>query len=418
MFSERRNWLAIGSVVLLGALALLQHWLADRRPAPTQSRAAHEFVVTSSEDKGPGSLREAILAADTAEGRARIVFLIKRVVLRTPLPPLVNMRGIAIEAPEEGAEIDARGLDVGPVLDVDARNSSIVGIAIRNAPQQAILVRADGFQLRSATVERSDEGLYVADGIKNVVVEGTRFANNRIGVRLVSSDAGIVLRGNRFVGHREAAVWAVRREFDSRSARKVMVLDNHFQDDRISLVLGNAPVVVVHNEFSRQHEAALFLVGQGVVVRENRIRNGAGSGIIVDGVQGAVIEANELDRNSALAILVRGSRNTLVQGNRIHNNGYGIAFVLGDSSSPTVARQNLLLSQRYDGITVIGDAPVIGHNQVRNSRLAAIRLLDFFPLKGAKIEAQPFLEGNVWAGNALNEPVRGEYRQTKRETSE
>lgn len=413
MLLDRRNWLPLASLAVLGTLAMLQHWLVDRRPAPTGSRAAHEFLVISSEDKGPGSLREAIFAVDTADGRARIELRTKRIVVTSPLPPIVNPHGVVIEASKDGTEIDARGLAYGPVLDIDAGNSSLTGVAIRNAPEQGVLLRAGGFQLRSANIENCDEGLHVADGIRNVLVEENRFSNNRVGIILTSSEPGIVLRNNQFAGHRDAAVWAVRREFDKRAARMALVQNNRFQGDRNSLVLANAPVTVESNEFWKPQEAALFLIGQGAVVRKNRIRDGAGAGIIADGTQGSVIEANELDHNSGLAILVRSSRNTLVQSNRVHGNGYGIAFVLGEAVSPSIARENILLGQHYDGIVVIGDSPVLKRNQVLNSRSAGLRLLDFFPLKGAKVSTHPFLEGNVWKGNSPNDPVPGEYRVKK-----
>ncbi|MGH8309996.1 MAG: right-handed parallel beta-helix repeat-containing protein, partial [Steroidobacteraceae bacterium] len=414
---DSRNLLAFGALALMGTLALLEHWVADRRPAPAAVRAAHESVVVNGGDRGAGSLREAVFAADSAAGRARIVLRTARIALRSPLPPIVNPHGVVIEAEQQGTEIDARELDNGPVFDIDANSSSINGLVIRNAREQAILVRAGNFQLTATTIEDCDEGVYVAEGIRGVLIEDSQFANNRIGIRLASASPDIVVRHNRFAGHRDAALWIVRSEFDRRDARPMLVRENHFRDDRISVVLGNAAVAVESNEFERARDAALYLIGEGAIVRANRIRNGPTTGIVAQAAHGAAIESNELDHLSALAILVRDSRNTLVRGNRLHNNGYGIAFVLGEAGRPSVAHDNTLMSQRYDGIIVIGDSPVLRHNRVLASRSAALRVLDFLPLVGRRVTARPFLQDNVWDGNRFNEVVRGVYRQEKTEAA-
>ena len=415
---ETRYRVAIGAVAALGALALVQHWLADRRPVALQLRAAQEFVVTSSGDDGPGSLREAIFAADSVQGRARIVLRPDVIVLRTPLPPLVNPSGIVVEVADAKTEIDARALAAGPIFDVDAPNSVISGVKMLHAPEQAVLLRADAFRLVGATIVDCDEGLHVADNVDNLIVESTRFENNRLGVQLESTSSGIILRGNRFVGHRDAAVWAVRgKPLDDADVRGATLSGNYFEDDRMSLVLGNVRATVENNEFVKAREVALFLIGGGAIVRGNRIRSGSGIGIFADATQGTLIEANELDHNRALAILVRSSRGALLRKNRVYDNGYGIGFVLNERSNPNVAADNTLLTQQFDGIVVIGDSPVIRRNVALNNRSAGLRILTFLPRTGPRIAANPFIDNNTFGGNTLNEPVRGEFRAAVVETA-
>lgn len=411
MLYRSRNQVAIGSVVLLGMLALLQQWLTNRRPLAPDMRATQEFIVTSAADRGPGSLREAIFGADVAQERARIVLRVNRIVLRSPLPPLVNPLGVVIEAADREVEIDARSLRQGMVFDVDAPDSVISGLQISNAPEQAILARKDGLHILNTKIANCDEGLHAVEGINNLVVDRSSFDNNRIGVWLTGAGSGMILRNNRFHAHKDAAIWAVKgSQLATQQAKALEIRNNYFDGDRMSLVLGNTPAVIEENEFVKSGEAALFLMGEGLVVRGNRVRDSVGIGVVANTAQGAVIEANELDHNQALALLVRSSGNALVQKNRVYDNGYGIAFVLGDPRSPSVATENTLLGQHYDGIIVIGDSPIIKHNRALNSSLAGIRILDFIPRVGSRVLANPLLQDNTFDGNKLNTPMRGEYR--------
>ena len=412
---DARHCVAAACLAVIGVCALLPGWFADRRPVPVDDRADREFTVTSGADRGAGSLREALFGAASAGKRARIVLRAPRIEPRSPLPPVVNPEGVLIEAEGPGIEIDARALAGGPVIDVDSRNSILRGFSIRGAPEQAVLARAQGLRLSEMRIEGSDEAVHVAEGLRSVLIDGNEFVDNRIGIRLATSGNGVLVRDNRFSGHQDAAVWAVGSRFEGRGAGAIALRDNWFSDDRVSLVLGNAAVQVENNEFERARDSAVYLVGEGAVVRGNRIRNGSGSGVIAQGVHGAVIENNELDHLAALAILVRGSRDILVRRNRLHHNGYGIAFVLGEAARPGVARENVLLAQRYDGIVVIGDSPVLRDNRVLTSRQAGLRLLEFVPLDGRRVAAEPLMLANVWDGNGQNDAVRGTYLQTRAE---
>ncbi|MGH8630376.1 MAG: hypothetical protein ACREU7_06380, partial [Burkholderiales bacterium] len=166
-----------------------------------------EFQVTSGADRG---LREAIFAADSADGRARIVLRSVRIALQSPLPPLVNAAGVVIEGAAQGSEIDAQLIGSGSVFDIEAPASVVRGVHVLNAPGGAVVVRACGVRLQDLRLANGDEGLLVAEEVENLVVEQVRFEGNRIGAHILSPDRGVILRNNRFHGNREAAVWAVR----------------------------------------------------------------------------------------------------------------------------------------------------------------------------------------------------------------
>lgn len=408
--AERRSAVGAAAVLLLGALALAQHGFDDYRPPAAENRVAGELVVTSAADRGEGSLREAIFAAATAPGRVRIVVRAGPIALKSALPPLVNPAGIVIQG-AEGAEIDASGAGSGPVIDVAAPRSQVAGLAVTGAQGQAVVVRAPGFRLSDARIERCAVGVLAAEGADDLAIERTRFVQNGVGIRIEAPAAGMAVRDNHFARHGEAAVWMVRAAdapFDER--RRVVVSGNRFDGDRLSVVAGNMAVAIERNEVVAAREAAVYVIGRGVAVRNNQVREGAGIGVLLQDAPGVVVESNDISRQQSLGVMVRASGGATVQGNRVHGNGYGMAFVLGSAGSPVMVSENSVLGQRFDGIIVIGDSPVVRRNQSLNNGQAGLRILDFLPANAKEVASTPFLEDNRASGNKLAEVLRGQYR--------
>lgn len=396
-------------VAWTGLVAVSERWLSERRPASPELRAAHRIVVTSAVDGGPGSLREAIYAADRAGERALVEVDVARIALRTPLPPLVNPDGVVIDAERSRCEIDASAVS-GPVLDLAAPRSVVRGLRIRGAADQGILVRLRGARILSVGLADCGEGVHLVEGADDVQVLDSVFEANGTGVRLPPAPSGIVLSGNRFSRHEQAGVWAVAAAPPSGVAVPGLVLrDNRFDGDRIGIVLIHSPAEVERNELLGARESAIYLTGGGVL-RSNRIRGGASVGVFGDGTEGALLEDNEIDRNFAVGILLRAARTTTVRRNRISLNGYGIAIVSAGRGAPSVVADNLILSQQFDGLFVVGGSPVLQGNRVLGSGSAGLRLLDLVPLRGPRQVAEPLLQGNVLRNNRLGETVRGEYR--------
>ncbi len=404
---------ALAWSAVLAVLVLVQHWVAARRPPPPELRATREFLVTSAADDGTGSLREAIFAAAGAAGRARIRLPAGRILVQSPLPPVVNADGVLIEGVAGSTEIDGSGLASGPVLDIDAPGSLVSGVRITNAREQGIVARKDGLRVARSGFVNCDQGLYVADGVSGLAVDGSTFSQNRVGVWLAGVRGDNDVRNSRFLRHGDAAIWVVRRQVEAPAGR-VLVSRSQFEQDRISLVLANTPVEVENNDFVGARDAAIVLLGQGAVVRRNRIRQGTGVGLIADDTDGVVIDGNEVDHNQAIGILVRSSGDALVRSNRLHANGYGLAFVFGRGRTPNVGAENTILRHTYDGVITIGDSPVLRDNAVLNGSLAGLRILDFYSATGARIASDPLLQRNRVEGNALNTAVRGEYRTPAR----
>jgi hypothetical protein len=388
-----RSIIAIAVFLGVAALVVLGRQFEVRRAGSESLSNAVSLTVTNGADRGPGTLREALFLAAAAPGPTRISLQVAKISLTSPLPPIVNSHGVNIVAGHAGSEIDAQALSSGPALDVAAANVSVDGVAIRHCSNAAILVRAVHFSLENATLESCDVGVDVAENAHDLLLEHNRFINDRIGVRFTAASSDTTVAANEFSGEKDAGIWAVRGQTDLQPGT-LSVRANRFDSDRSGMVAGNINIIAEQNEFSGAQAAAVDLVGAGVVVRGNRVSGGSGMGIIAEGVRAAVIDNNELNGLAAYGIMIRGSSNALVRANRLYGCAYGMAFVLGDSRSPTTAVDNIIIEPRYDGIDVVGDAPILRRNHVIKPHAFAIRIEEFQRPDGSKVVSAPFLDDN------------------------
>lgn len=411
----RRYSVSLAVVVLLGVAAVSARWLGRLRPLEPELRAQRTITVVSGADSGPGTLREALFATARSSERVRILLRAKRVILRTPLPPATVAGGVVIDAADSGCEIDGAAVPGGPLLDLTSARSSIVGLSIRNARDQGIIVRANSILLRGLKVSRSGDGIVIGNGVVQTRIEQSAFDSNVTGIRILYPPVQCVIQDNTFRNHDEAAIWSsAPAPIGGDAAARVIVQRNRFEGDRISIALMNVPGIIIGNEISRDRQYAMYLFGSRAIVRRNRI-HGGGIGLMADGEQGSVIAQNEIDRTSQVGMLVRNSRNSLVVGNRVYSNAYGIASVFGEQANPDVFDDNLIMANGIDGIWIVGAAPLIRHNDVLNNGGAAARVLDFVPWDGPRIGAAPRMENNTFRDNKINEAVRGEYRPKREE---
>jgi parallel beta-helix repeat protein len=405
---SRRSLIAVVVVVLIAALGAVGRWYEVHHAAPEALSSNLAVRVTSGNDRGPGTLREALYIVATAPTAAAIVLEVPRVTLQTPLPPLVNARGIHISTQGRTTEIDARALPSGPVLDVAAANAMIEGLLIRGCPGTAILLRARRFRLSATTVHSCDVGVDVAENATDVLLERNRFVEDRVGIRFAASVTNSAVVGNAFQASRDAGLWAVRSEADN-GAAPISVHDNHFRQDHTGMVSGNVALLIERNDLTGEQEAAIHLVGPGAVIRGNTVTGGAAApatgagpsgqdmGIVAENTRGLIIESNEIDGVGAYGILMRNSANALIRANRMHSCAFGMAFVLGNASSPSTAVDNTIIEPRFNGIDVIGDSPILRHNQVVQPHNLALHVENYQPPDGALVRATPFLEGNSFS---------------------
>jgi parallel beta-helix repeat protein len=391
MAVNRRAVVSIVVLALLGVFVGIGIWYESRKTVPSQAEETAAIAVTSGEDRGPGSLREALFIAAAAKGPSTISIDVPKITLATALPPVINAQGITITSSQPNGEIDGGNLPSGTVLDVASTNVTIKGLRIRNGKSAGILLRAGRFRLESTTIQDCDVGIDIGENATEVLLEQNRFAANRVGVRFAGSNQNTSVLKNEFAAHRDAGIWAVRAAPDSRRD-PISIRDNRFTKERIGVLTANVAVSLERNEILDSIEAAMQLMGPGAVARGNRISGGEAMGIIAENSRGVVIEDNEIDGLKAYGIMLKASADAVVQGNRVHNCGYGLAFVLG--TSPSTAIKNTIIEPKGNGIDVIGDSPVLRDNNVVRPRGLALKVVDFRSPEGNTVRSQPFLEGN------------------------
>jgi parallel beta-helix repeat protein len=395
MRSGRRIGVAIGVLAVLAILVGVGRWYQVTHSAPGPTAPGVTAIVSNGNDRGPGSLREALFVVASAKDPATISIQVPRITLQTALPPIVTAKGVRIFAASPGAQIDAQALTNTAVLDVAGPNTTIEGVVIRNCMGAAILLRAERFRMQSSAIESCDVGVEIAENASEVLLERNRFTGNRVGVRFAASSGNTTVVKNEFEGDKDAGFWAVRSAPET-AAAVINVRENRFSDGRNGLVVGNISLLIERNEIINAREAAIHVVGAGATVRGNRITGGASMGIVAENARSAIIEGNELDGLVAYGIMVRGSENTLVRGNRMHNCGYGMAFVLGSAGGPSTAVDNTVIEPKFNGIDVVGDSPILRGNQVLRPRARALSVQDFTPPNGKVVQSKPFLEKNTF----------------------
>jgi parallel beta-helix repeat protein len=412
MRTSRRIASALGVLVVLAAIAGVGWWYQATHQTPGPSTRGVTAIVTSGEDRGPGTLREALFVVASAKEAATISVQVPRITLQTALPPIATAHGLRIETQQQGgAEIDASALMGAAVLDVAGPNTSIEGIAIRNCSGAAVLLRAKRFRLTDTTIQACDVGVEVAENASDVLLERNKFVDARVGIRFAASASNTSVVKNEFSNSKDAGLWAVQSAPES-NPQAITIRDNRFSGDRMGMVLGNVSVVVERNELINAREAAIQVVGAGAVIRGNRVTGGAAMGIVAENALGAVIEGNELDGLTAYGIMVRGSANTLLRNNRMHNCGYGMAFVLGDARGPSTAVENTIIAPKFNGIDVVGDSPILRRNQVLRPRALALHVEDFQPPQGQKVHSKPFLDNNTFEAADTTVAAGNRPRQT------
>jgi parallel beta-helix repeat protein len=397
MSPRQRIAVAIGVFVLLGVIVAVGRWYESHHARPQPIATKDVLVhVTNAGDRGPGTLREALFIVAATNGPAAISIDVPHIELETTLPALVNGHGVTIRAKAAGAQISAKALDAGPVLDVSGPDTSVEGLTITDCPGAAVLVRATRFHLSSTTLASCDVGVDVAENASQTLLDRNRFSKDRVGVRFAASGHGSAVTNNEFDDDKDAGVWAVRSAPDSHD-EAIGIHDNKFTENGTGVVAGNVPVLVEHNDFINAKEADVHVVGNGAVVRGNHINGGAAMGIVAEGAHGAIIESNELEGLAAYGVMVRNSSNILVRSNRLHNCGYGFAFVLGDAQGASTAVDNTIIEPKFNGIDVVGDSPILRRNQVLRPHAFALHVEDFQPPGGGgKVQSKPFLDHNTF----------------------
>lgn len=400
---QRRAQVPTAAVALVGVLATTTPWLDSLRPSSPDGLLTERFRVNSDADSGPGTLREGIFAADRSGRAARVQLDVGRIVLESPLPPLLNPNGIVIDGARSRTQIVSRQAG-GPIFDVSAPQSAILGLRITGAAGPAVLARSSGLKLQDVVIENSAVGVYVVEGAGQVSVTDSSFRDNVVGIHLPGDIRQVTIRNNTFEGHRDAAIWAVARTPQTVGGQvQLDVVRNQSVGDAKPVVLFNVSARIDDNVFQDAHSSAIYVSGSTAVIRRNRVRAGRRFGVEVLALSSGLIASNEIDHNCAGGVLVRASRNTQIISNRIYANGSGIVIVSGEPANPSRVTDNLVARHQLDGLHLIGASPLVERNQVLQNRRAGLRISTLNAGGRLALMSNPRLAFNRVSGNGTDE---------------
>lgn len=294
----------------------------------TTAQAA-DFTVSNELDFGAGSLRDAILLANSQAGSDRIAFAIpgsnlpKKIALQSPLPPITESLEIdgttqdpASQTPS--IELDGSGAGSGNGLEIQASGCTVRGLIINSFAGSGITVASSNGTTSGTSIFFSWIGL---DASGNSAA-----ANGAHGISLVDS-VGAVIGGT---------TQSLRNVISGNQFSGVNISGSNGDDNR---VLGNY----------------IGLDRSGL----NLVTNGTGGGIIVSSPNTTIGVPNfglgNVIAGSSFAALIRldTSGNTVI-GNFIGTNANGDA-TLGSGIANVI-----------DGISVFGSNNIIGSPNAGN----------------------------------------------------
>ncbi|TLZ14612.1 MAG: hypothetical protein E6K31_00460 [Gammaproteobacteria bacterium] len=404
------------SLLLLAAVVTLRN--PDANGAPARAAAA-ELVVSSARDAGPQTLRDAILAADRLSGRAHILVTAKLIALASPLPALVNPRGVDIEAAADSGTLDADHLASGVVLQINSPGSTLKGLHIVHAHGTAILVNAADVQLDSVIIGDSKAGILVNAAARGCAIRASTFERDETGVIAEAGVRDLTVAGGVFRDNTRAGIWSVAATGKGATApdpgtegnrpqEPVRIIDGVFERNASGVVIANQPAFLHKDRFLGSHDSAVLILSGAARIEDSEIRDSGGTALSVTAGKSVHLTHNTFANNPKVAIMMSDSDVT-IENNTLSHNGFGIVSILTQGSLTPQIRGNLITGTTGDGITVIGGSPRLERNQVLDGHSAGLRLLDVVQPNGG-LKATPTLEANVFKGNALDQPVHGVYK--------
>jgi hypothetical protein len=383
-----------------------------RRPTP-------DFVVTNPRDAGPGTLRDAILAADRLSSRAHIQIAVERISIESALPALTNPRGVDIDAKPGSGIIDAAQQPSGATLQLNSPASSVRDLHILNARGTGIIVNASGVELGTVTVGDSKLGLLLTSAARGCTIRAAIFERNETAILAEPGVHAVTIAASTFAHNSHAAFWfvsAADKATDPAAGdgpatqEHVRILDSTFTQNASGVVVANQPTLVRKAHFTANRDSAVLVLGGSARIEDSEIRGTQGTAISVNSARAVQLLHNTLADNTATAIMARDSTVTIAH-NSLEHNGVGIVAIVTREPATTVISDNTITRTTGDALVVIGGMTVVERNEVVGNHGVALRALDLVTESG-RAKATPRLDGNLFKGNAADAPVPGDYKMT------
>jgi hypothetical protein len=403
-----------GLLFVAAALSGNNHYAGVTQAKPS----GEDFVVSSPGDAGPGSLRDAILAADRLSEKARIVIESKRITIESALPALVNPHGISIEAAPQAGIIDAARQSKGATLQINSPSSTLRGLSIVNAREIAIVVAAPAAELATVAVSNSKIGILLGAAAKGCVIRKSSFEHDDTAITAETGVRDVTVVDSAFRANTRAGFWFVGAPDNGAGPSaapdkgetptySVRLVGDTFEKNAAGVVVANRPTLIQGSHFIGNQESAIMILSGAARIQDNDIRSSTGTAISVTNGNAVWVMHNVLDANRASAIMVRDSQAT-IEGNKIQENAFGIVTI-SNGTSDTLIRDNWLSMNSADAITVIAGSPQVLRNQMLSNGGAGLRILDLVTAQGG-LKATPHLDANVFKDNRIDMPPAGTYK--------
>jgi hypothetical protein len=362
--TTRRSALLLSAPLVLGFTLAPLVPLADSSPlAVVMTAPASTFVVTSTADSGPGSLRQAILDANAHPGADMIVFNIPGAGLHT-ITPFTALPTISDPVTIDGSTqpgftgspiIELNGTQAGADVDglrITAGSSVVSGLAINRYSSDGVELSNQGGNLvegcfigtdatGTADLGNAFHGLNIASS--NNTICGTAAAarnvisgNDNTGILITAGPTGNLVQGN-FIGTNAAGTGAI----------------------------GNGSGVVTQGQSGN---SSSHTIGGTTPGARNIISGNNGPGISIGGtLTGSVVQGNFIGTdvtgstavgNASDGVIIQfGSANNMIGGTtpeaRNVISGNGVNGVRSDYHPNTV--QGNFIGTQADGVSPLGN---------------------------------------------------------------
>ena len=364
--------LSVGAVVACG-LVTLGAAITSRsahRDALTDGRAEAEFVVTSARDAGPGTLRDAMLAADRLSSRCHIVIKVPLIVIESALPALINPHGVEVEAAAGAGTIDAARETKGSAIEVKGTGSILTGLHVIHAHGYGILIDASGVQLVSVTVQDSKVGIMLGASASGAIVRTSLLEHDDIGLMAEPGVRHVTLANDIFRLNTRAGLWfvgaAAARSGGAPDAVAsdplIRVLDTVFEKNATGVVLANEAGLMQKDRFI-DNQTALTVLGGAAMVDHSEISGSQADAVSVISGRSVVLDGDTLADNKATALMVRDS-DVSIETNTVARNGVGLVLIGGPGGFAPLVKGNRITDNRGDGIMLIGGTLLLEDNQL------------------------------------------------------
>jgi len=415
----------------------------------TASLAAATFMVTNTDDLGPGSLRQAIQDANATPGLDTIAFNIPGAGVHTIAPATllpqisdvvtidgytqpgasVNTDPIATNAVLL-IEVDGSAAGSGPTLNIGfVPGSTIRGLAIGGSPGAALNVSGPGTAVKGcfigtdaagALARPNNTGISPFNGGSNLTLGGSAAADRNLisgnGFGIYVQEHGIIIQGNLIgtdatgmaaLGNTDTAIVCANfngagTTIGGPDAGEGNVISGNARGIWISQ--GNSVNVVQGNKIG-VNAAGTGPLGNG----DGIFTNVGGNDSIIGGTGPG--EANEIAYNLGEGIMftTNGGSDNSARGNSIHDNA-GLGIDIGNHDGPNFndaldADNGPNHMQNFPVITTVEHLGPQGAGSTRlagkfHSAPSTTFDLDFYANPACSNFPREFVEGETWLGTS------------------